>query len=60
VSRDEHNVRVMFEGNLALQIQAVDVRELHVQDEARRQLGLRKREVFGGGSERDDISYPRT
>jgi len=40
VSVNEHDLRVMFDGDLALQIQAVDVRELYVQDEARRQLGF--------------------
>src|SRR6266851_3174686 len=51
MSRDEYDWRVMLDSEPALKIQAVDVRKIHVQDQASRQVRLRKLEVPGGGSE---------
>ena len=55
MSGDEHDMRVIALRDPALQIQSVDVRELHVQDEAGRDVGLRIRHVFGSRTERDGL-----
>ena len=55
MSGDEHDVRVIALRDPALEIQSVDVRELHVQDQASRDVGLRIRHVFGSGTERDRV-----
>jgi hypothetical protein len=53
VARDENDWRVVRVAKLSLEIQAIDVRQFHVQEEARRQIGLRIRDVLGGRSECD-------
>ena len=53
VSGDEHDWRVVRVAKLLLEIQAADVRQFHVQDEAGRQIGLLVRDVLGDRSEGD-------
>lgn len=42
-----------------MEIQAVDIRKVNVQDQARRRVGFGKRQVLGGGPEGDDIQMGR-
>ena len=53
--RDEHDLRVRSLTGLALQVQSVDVRKFHVQNEAGRHVGLRICEVLSSGTERDHV-----
>ena len=55
MSGDEHDVRVIALRDLALEVQSVDVRKLHVQNQASRDVGLRIRHVLGRGAERDRV-----
>jgi len=55
VARQEYDLRMLLSGDPALQLQAVDVRQLHVQDQAGRELRLGKPDVLRGRSERDHI-----
>ena len=55
MARDEHDLRVIPVRGLALEVQSVDVRKLHIQNQAGRHVGLRIREVLGGGTERDHV-----
>src|SRR5512134_3314030 len=50
VSRDEHNLRQGSLPRLLEQIEAVDVRELHVQNETSRYVRLRSGEVRRSGT----------
>ena len=59
MSRDEHDLRVRLAGDLALQIQAVDVRQVDVQDQAPGQVGLGELQVLGGRPEGDDVQVCR-
>src|SRR5258708_39628102 len=54
VSRNKYNWWMIPIGNPALQIQAVDARKFHVQNETSRQIGLRKLDILSSGSERDN------
>ena len=55
MSGDEHDMRVITLRDPALQLQSVDIGELHVQDEASRDVGLRIRHVLGSRTERDGL-----
>ena len=55
MSRDEHDRRKASFGELALEIQAIDVRKLHVQHQAGRNVGLRIGQVLGRGTEGDGV-----
>src|SRR5262249_44678064 len=55
VSSEEHDLRMIPLGDLSLEIETVDVWKLHVQDQARWQVGLGICSVLAGGSERDRI-----
>src|SRR4029077_13600659 len=57
--RDENDVRMWLAGQLALQVQAVDVRQVDIQDQAPGQVGLGVVQVLGGGPERHDIQVRR-
>src|SRR2546425_12869562 len=59
VSGDEHDLWVRLARHLALQIEAVDVGQVHVQDQAARQVRLREFQVLGGRPERDDVQVCR-
>jgi hypothetical protein len=48
VPGDEDNRRVISVGDLLLQIEAIDVRQLHVKDEAGGQVGLVGTHVLAG------------
>lgn len=53
MSRNEHDLRVRSLTGLALQVESVDVRKFHVQNEAGRYVGLWICEVLSSGTERN-------
>jgi hypothetical protein len=55
MSSDEHDVGVILLRYPALELQSIDVRELHVQHQASRDVRLRIRQVFGGRTERHRV-----
>src|SRR5690242_15363055 len=57
--RDEDNLWMRLADQLALKIEAVDVRKVDIQDEAARQVGLCKLQVLRGRPEGDDIQMCR-
>jgi hypothetical protein len=50
--RDEDDRRVDVAGQLLLELEAIDVRQLDIEDKARREIGLRIGQIVRGGSER--------
>jgi hypothetical protein len=55
MARDEDDLRVISLRGLALEIQSVNVREFHIQNQASRHVGLWIRDVLSGGTERDRV-----
>ena len=55
MSCDEHDLRVIPLCDLALELQSVDVRKFHIQNQAGRHVGLRIRDVLRSGAERDHV-----
>src|SRR5438552_7159354 len=51
MSGDENDRGMDVVGKLALEIQAVDVRQLDIEQETRRQIGLRVGDIFRGTGE---------
>ncbi len=55
MSGEEYDLRVLFTSDLALEIQPVDARQVHVQNKASWQIWLGIREVLGSRTERDHM-----
>src|SRR5207247_2448502 len=52
MSRDENDRGVGIAGKLLLELEAVDVRQLHVENQASREVGLRRCDIVRGDGER--------
>lgn len=59
MSRDEHDLRVRSSTSLALQVESIDVRKFHVQNETSWHLRLRIGEVLSSGAERHHVEIER-
>ena len=55
MTSDEDDLRVIFLPGLALEIQSVDVRKFHIQNQASRHVGLRVCDVLSRRTERDHV-----
>jgi hypothetical protein len=53
MSGDEHDRRVVGVAKLSLEIETVDIRQFHVQEETGRPIGLRMLNILGDGAKCD-------